>query len=147
MTRTAKPATQIKNLINQHLRKGNLLGENIWGAFEVPTYDTFTLIIVTPPNNLQKWATVQVYHPGFGKWQALLHTYEHDRNAAHLRGTPSQVHTKEALVAELQDHPCDGVLHRLYSVPVPEIRDYQAEQEAYIAAALRGELAETSEEL
>ena len=111
----SKPATQIKNIIDSHLR-GGLFGMKIWGIFEIPTHDSVTVVECWGPSRFERYGSATVYHPALGKWICSL-------DGSHLRGTPKQAMTTEDIRSALSETRSQmEALYRVYNVAMPEIK-------------------------
>lgn len=114
-----KESTQIKSIIESHLRR-QLFGMTVYGSFEIPTHDTFTLIEVRGATRFEKYGTATVYHPAFGKWIVTLHDI---RRSVYIRGTPRQVLTAEEIKTYIaEQRTLLDSLYRVYDVPMPEYK-------------------------
>lgn len=111
----SKPATQIKNIIESHLR-GGLFGMNIWGIYEIPTHESVTVVECRGPSRFERYGSAAVYHPTLGKWVVSL-------DGPHLRGTPKQAMTAEEICGHLAETRSQmTALYRVYDVPMPETK-------------------------
>jgi hypothetical protein len=111
----ASQATEIKNAITSHLRR-TMYGENIYGCFEsTGLYDgknMLTMVIdVFPKSRFEKYGSVIIYHPVFGKWIANLLSEHHC-------GKPVQAFTTEQIRDEINKgmgHVVGGgVIYKVY---------------------------------
>jgi hypothetical protein len=85
--------THIKNLITSHLR-GALFGMEIYGQHKIACgTNQYCVLQLHGSSRFEKYGSVVVYHPLFGKWLGTL-------NGKYLRGTPVQVFTVEQICAQ-----------------------------------------------
>lgn len=107
---TAKPATEIKNAIASHLRR-HACGETIYGLFEFPFFDgqenRSIVIDVHRASRFERYGTITIYHPVFGKWVANLLS---DVRA----GTPRQAFTADEIRENLKTAKSADFIYRVY---------------------------------
>lgn len=110
-----KPATQIKNIVESHLR-GGMFGMKIWGVFEIPVHDSITIVECWGPSRFERYGSATVYHPTLGKWIVSL-------DGPHMRGAPKQAMTAEEIRAALAETRSQmAALYRVYNVSAPEVK-------------------------
>jgi len=109
-TSMSKPSTQIKNIVVSHLR-GALFGIPTKGMHEIATHDSITAIECYGASRFERYGTATVYHPELGKWRVSL-----DASGQHVRGTPVQAMTADAIRAALAAQESLEVLYRVYKV-------------------------------
>ena len=112
----AKIETEIKNLINSHLR-GELFGMEIYGQHEKVIFDgkqdRSLVIVVRGASRFERYGTVTVYHPNFGKWQATLLSENHC-------GKPHLIMSLEDVRAEIARIPAQDFAYRVFGGEKPD---------------------------
>lgn len=130
----ASTATEIKNLINSHLRR-SMFGMEIYGQHEHNIFDgkeNRTLVLeVRGANRFMRHGVVTVYHPLFGKWQASLLSEHHC-------GKPVQTMTVEEIRKNISRIPSQDFIYKVYGGSRPDTTIEQAQSDLIQEAVERG---------
>ena len=128
-------ATEIKNIITSHLRRG-LFGMEIYGQHEHTIFDgkqdRALILQAVGANRFMRHGVVTVWHPTFGKWQATLLSDHHC-------GKPVQVFTAEQIRADAARVPSYDFIYKVYGGTAPTAEESIAMNQAMIANALFGD--------
>lgn len=128
----ASTATEIKNVMTSHLRRG-LFGMEIYGQHEISMgLDNPPCIIeVHGASRFERYGVVIVYHPTFGKWQAALLSARHC-------GRPALVLSADEIRANIARIPSQDFIYKVYGGEKPNTTIEQAQSQLIREAVIAG---------